>query len=153
LCTSPIFLGERTCLGRRTAAPNGWYRTNLLKNAIEQEKECDRYEARGPTIALLVQSARLAPGLSEKEARDIFWTLTARDISRMLAIERQWSSDRYEKWLGEAADRDECEVLIEEQMQYQRLRDYIRVTSLPRQISETGLRLGFKQIKGIDLLP
>ena len=31
--------------------------------------------------------------------------------------------------LGEAADRDECEVLIEEEMQYQRLRDYIRVTS------------------------
>src|ERR1700675_3536970 len=60
------------------------------------------YEAQGPTIALLVQSARLAPGLSEKEARDIFWTLTARDIYRMLAIERQWSSDRYEKWLGDA---------------------------------------------------
>jgi AcrR family transcriptional regulator len=70
--------------------------------AIEQEKECGRYEAQGPTIALLVQSARLAPGLSEKDARDIFWTLTARDIYRMLAIERQWSSDRYENWLGDA---------------------------------------------------
>ena len=31
--------------------------------------------------------------------------------------------------LGEAADRDECEVLIEEEMQCQRLRDYLRVTS------------------------
>ena len=31
--------------------------------------------------------------------------------------------------LGEAADRDECEVLIEEEMQYQRLRGYIRVTA------------------------
>jgi hypothetical protein len=31
--------------------------------------------------------------------------------------------------LGEAADRDECEVLIEEEMQYQRLRGHIRVTS------------------------
>jgi hypothetical protein len=70
--------------------------------AIEQEKECGRYEAQGPTIALLVQSARLAPGLGEKEARDIFWTLTARDVYRMLAIERKWSSDRYEKWLGDA---------------------------------------------------
>jgi len=69
---------------------------------IEQEKECGRYDAQGPTIALLVQSARLAPGLGEKEARDIFWTLTGRDIYRMLAIERQWSSDRYEKWLGNA---------------------------------------------------
>ena len=31
--------------------------------------------------------------------------------------------------LGEAADRDECEVLIEEEMEYQRLRGYIRVTA------------------------
>jgi hypothetical protein len=70
--------------------------------AIEQEKECGRYEAQGPTIALLVQSTQLATGLNEKEARDIFWTLTARDVYRMLAIERKWSSDRYEKWLGDA---------------------------------------------------
>jgi AcrR family transcriptional regulator len=69
---------------------------------IEREKECGRYEAQGPTIALLVQSGRLAPGLDEKEARDIFWTLTARDNYRMLVIEHKWSSDRYEKWLGDA---------------------------------------------------
>jgi hypothetical protein len=31
--------------------------------------------------------------------------------------------------LGEAPDRDECEVLIEEEMEYQRLRGYIRVTA------------------------
>jgi AcrR family transcriptional regulator len=70
--------------------------------AIEQEKECGRYDAQGPTIALLIQSGRLAPGLDEKETRDIFWTLTARDIYRMLVIECKWSSDRYEKWLGDA---------------------------------------------------
>ena len=31
--------------------------------------------------------------------------------------------------MGEAADRDECEVLIEEEIEYQRLRGYIRVTA------------------------
>ena len=31
--------------------------------------------------------------------------------------------------LGEAPDRDECEELIEEEMEYQRLRGYIRVTA------------------------
>ena len=31
--------------------------------------------------------------------------------------------------LGEAADRDECEVLIEEEMEYRRLRGYIRVSA------------------------
>ena len=70
--------------------------------AIEHEKECGRYEGQAPTIALLVQSGQLLSGLDEKEARDIFWTLTARDIYRMLVIERKWSSDRYEKWLSDA---------------------------------------------------
>ena len=31
--------------------------------------------------------------------------------------------------LGEAADRDECEVLVEDEIEYQRLRGYIRVTA------------------------
>jgi hypothetical protein len=31
--------------------------------------------------------------------------------------------------LGEAADRDECELLVEDEMEYQRLRGYIRVTA------------------------
>ena len=31
--------------------------------------------------------------------------------------------------LGEAADRDECEFLVEDEMEYQRLRGYIRVTA------------------------
>ena len=70
--------------------------------AIEHEKECGRYEGQASTITLLVQSGQLRSGLDEKEARDVFWTLTARDIYRMLVIEREWSSDRYEKWLSEA---------------------------------------------------
>jgi AcrR family transcriptional regulator len=70
--------------------------------AIEHEKECGRYEGQASTITLLGQSGQLQPGLDEKEARDIFWTLTARDIYRMLVIERKWSSARYEKWLSDA---------------------------------------------------
>jgi len=69
--------------------------------AIEREKECGRYEAQAQTITLLVQSGRLKTGLDETEARDIFWTLTARDVYRMLVIERGWSSDRYEQWLSD----------------------------------------------------
>ena len=69
--------------------------------AIEREKECGRYEAQAQTIALLVESGQLKPGLDEKAARDILWTLTGRNVYRMLVIERNWSSDRYEKWLGD----------------------------------------------------
>jgi AcrR family transcriptional regulator len=74
---------------------------NLELAGIEEEKECGRYEAQAPTITMLIQSARLLPGLDEKEARDIFWTLTSRDVYRMFVIERKWSSDRYEKWLSD----------------------------------------------------
>jgi DnaJ-class molecular chaperone len=31
--------------------------------------------------------------------------------------------------LGEAADREECEVLVEDEMEYRRLRGYIRATA------------------------
>jgi DnaJ-class molecular chaperone len=31
--------------------------------------------------------------------------------------------------LGEAVDRDECELLVEDEMEYQRLRGHIRVTA------------------------
>ena len=39
---------------------------------IEQEKECGRYEAQGPTIAPLVQSARLAPASAKKKQGTFF---------------------------------------------------------------------------------
>jgi hypothetical protein len=70
--------------------------------AIERERECGRYDAQAPSIAYLVQSGQLRPGLDEKEARDLLWTLTGRDLYRMLVVERKWSSERYENWLGEA---------------------------------------------------
>jgi len=34
-----------------------------------------------------------------QKARDILWSLTGRDMYRMLVIERAWSSDDYETWL------------------------------------------------------
>src|ERR1700749_824526 len=40
--------------------------------------------------------------------------------------------------LGQAADRDECEVLVEEEMEYQRLRGYIRVMAEAVELGEQG---------------
>ena len=36
---------------------------------------------------------------------DILWTLTSYDIHRRLVVERKWSADRYEKWLGDTLVR------------------------------------------------
>jgi AcrR family transcriptional regulator len=69
--------------------------------AIEREKESGRYEAQAGSIALLVKAGKAKVGLEETEARDILWTLTGRDVYRMLVIERKWKSDLYEKWISE----------------------------------------------------
>jgi len=67
--------------------------------AIEHEKECGRYEAQAESIAQLAASGKMREDLSATEARDILWTMTGRDIYRMLVVERGWSSERYEAWL------------------------------------------------------
>jgi len=68
---------------------------------IERSGERQRFERQRPTIALLFEQRRSARGLEMDRARDIMWALTSRDFYRMLVIERGWSSDAYEEWLGE----------------------------------------------------
>lgn len=67
---------------------------------LEQEREQRRYERQGEYVKKLMQDKALAKELTLQKARDILWSLTGRDIYRMLVIERAWSSDEYEKWLG-----------------------------------------------------
>jgi AcrR family transcriptional regulator len=69
--------------------------------ALENEMECRRYEAQSVIITFLKQSGRLRSGLSETAARDILWTLTGREVYRMLVRERGWTSEAYENWLAE----------------------------------------------------
>jgi len=69
--------------------------------AIEKSGEKQRFERQEPTVALLFAKRREARGLDFVRARDVFWALTGRDIYRMLVLERGWSSDEYETWLGD----------------------------------------------------
>lgn len=68
---------------------------------LEQEREQRRYERQGEYVKKLMQDKALAKGLTLKKARDILWSLTGRDMYRMLVIERSWTSNEYEKWLGQ----------------------------------------------------
>jgi AcrR family transcriptional regulator len=68
---------------------------------MEREHECRRFEAQKRTFMLLAKSGKLKRDLKESDARDILWTLTGRDIYRMLVMERGWPSAKYEKWLGQ----------------------------------------------------
>jgi hypothetical protein len=66
-----------------------------------REKERLRYERQAGLIKLLEEKGALRPELNPAAARDILWTLTSYDIHRRLVVERKWSADRYEKWLGD----------------------------------------------------
>jgi AcrR family transcriptional regulator len=66
-----------------------------------REKERVRYERQAGLVKLLAEKGALRPEVNETAARDILWTLTSHDIHRRLVVERGWSSDRYEQWLGD----------------------------------------------------
>lgn len=68
---------------------------------LEQEREARRYERQSDYVKKLMETQALAKGMSYKEARDILWTLTGRDIYRMLVVERGWDSESYQQWLGQ----------------------------------------------------
>jgi AcrR family transcriptional regulator len=70
-----------------------------------REKEQLRYERQAGLIKLLEKKVALRPELNATAARDILWTLTSYDIHRRLVVERKWSADRYEKWLGDTLVR------------------------------------------------
>jgi AcrR family transcriptional regulator len=66
----------------------------------ESEGECMRYEAQHGMIQFLIQSRCLRAGLNEKQARDILWSLTSRDLYRMLVRDQGWSAQEFEGWLA-----------------------------------------------------
>jgi len=66
-----------------------------------REKERVRYERQAGLVKLLEEKGALRPEVTETTARDILWTLTSHDIHHRLVVERKWSSDRYEQWLGD----------------------------------------------------
>lgn len=67
---------------------------------LEQERELRRYERQADFVKMMKKDKSLANGLTLEKARDILWTLTGRDLYRMLVVERGWSSEEYEKWLA-----------------------------------------------------
>jgi AcrR family transcriptional regulator len=70
-------------------------------SALEHARESRRYDAQQPMIEYLAEQGHLRSNLSPVMARDILWTLTGRDIYRMLVRERSWSSDQFEHWLAD----------------------------------------------------
>ena len=94
----------------RTVYDSERAKMNLLRGAVlvgpefaelEREMEQRRFERQETNIKRLAIAKALRAGISVPAARDILWALTGRESYRLLVVERKWSSDRYEKWLGD----------------------------------------------------
>lgn len=83
---------------------------------LEQEREQRRYERQGEYVKKLMNDKVIVKELTLQKARDILWSLTGRDLYRMLVIERAWSSDEYEKWLGKVLVESLLATKVEKKM-------------------------------------
>jgi len=79
----------------------------LRKLGLEGENL--RYERQQSVIDRLKKANLLPRGINVAQARDILWSLTSREIYRMLVIERGWSPGKYQEWLG----RSLLKILVE----------------------------------------
>jgi AcrR family transcriptional regulator len=70
--------------------------------AVEDERNCQRYDSQVMVVDALERARLLRAGLSRDAARAILWSLTSREMFRMLVRERGWTGDEYEVWLQRA---------------------------------------------------
>ena len=70
--------------------------------AEHREVESRRRDQQQHLAAMLADSGRLKPGLSEQEALDVLWTMTGSHLYQQLVDRQGWSAARYEQWLGDA---------------------------------------------------
>ena len=66
---------------------------------LEEEREQFRHEKTGELIRRMIAIGQLRSDLDEKRATDILWTLTCRDIYRMLVQVQKWPPDVFEAWV------------------------------------------------------
>lgn len=67
---------------------------------LEREREERRYKRQEETFKAFWKQKHLIDGLALSKAQDIIWAFTGRDLYRMLVVDKGWTSDEYEEWLG-----------------------------------------------------
>jgi AcrR family transcriptional regulator len=78
--------------------------------ALVGDHEARRRDTQLPLIRELQTRGFLGRGLDVDRAADVMWTLTSREIYRLLVVERQWTPAAYESWLAAALRREICEA-------------------------------------------
>jgi hypothetical protein len=69
----------------------------------EYEKvEERRFEQERALVSALQESGRLKDGLSPSEALAALWAMSGTQLHHQLVSRRNWTGQRYERWLGDA---------------------------------------------------
>jgi AcrR family transcriptional regulator len=68
---------------------------SLLREVARQ-----RLEGQGRIARSVARSGALRRGLRERDANDIIHALASPELYGLLVLDRGWSEDRYQKWLG-----------------------------------------------------
>lgn len=68
--------------------------------AFWHEGEGRRYRATSTLVAEWDAAGALAPGVTARQATDIWWALGGPDVFRLFTVERRWSRKRFQEWLG-----------------------------------------------------
>ncbi len=70
--------------------------------ALQESFERQRKVGQARVASALARNGFLAPGMKEREARDVVYALMSIDTYRILRLEQRWSGARYERWLADA---------------------------------------------------
>lgn len=73
-----------------------------LRSDIQQRQ---RLAGMRYALAAIKGTDPLRARLDDHEATDILWALTGPDMHRLLRDQRQWTADRYRRWLADAISR------------------------------------------------
>jgi AcrR family transcriptional regulator len=79
--------------------------TNQDLLALWKEGEERRLRAQAPLTDAWRRAGALRKGLGADEALDILWAMTGADHYRLFVVERNWSANRFEAWLGDTLER------------------------------------------------
>jgi AcrR family transcriptional regulator len=107
--TDPVQLVALTARVARAVYESESLELGLLRSAsgfspelrkVEEEFERIRYAMQERRLRALFESGKARKDLSLEEARRVLWTLTGREVYRMLVDGGGWTPERYEQWLS-----------------------------------------------------
>ncbi len=100
-----LFASITTRIGTRSAAINEVMSSAAGADpeiaALYKRQRQDRYRDERRIARSLARKRALRQGLSEAQAADIIWAIATTRTYRALVHERGWSTDAYERWLGD----------------------------------------------------